>query len=346
MSAGRSARTGGATGSGIDEAVRVLCAGGLVAFPTETVYGLGADASSPEAIASCFAAKGRPADHPVIVHVAERTALDEWSSEPPASARRLVEAFWPGPLTVVVPRADHVLDDVTGGQETVALRMPDQPVASALLRGFAAVRGRPSGIVAPSANRFGQVSPTTADAVTEDLGDAVDIVLDDGLCAVGVESTIVDCTADPPRILRPGVITAEQIGDALGTSPVERPSRSGTAEATPPPRVPGSLETHYAPRARVRVVATADEVLSAVANALGSGDRVGVLGALGDTSLPEGVVDLRVPSDPAGYARHLYARLREADRRGVDVIVALPPEPEGVGLAVADRLVRAAGGAR
>lgn len=335
--------------TGIDEAVAVLRSGRLVAFPTETVYGLGADASSPRAVAGCFAAKGRPADHPVIVHVAEPAALDEWSSAVPDSARRLVGEFWPGPLTVVVPRADHVLSEVTGGQDTVALRMPDQPVALVLLRDFAGDRGVPSGIVAPSANRFGHVSPTTADAVAEELGEAVDLVLDGGPCAVGLESTIVNCTVDPPEILRPGAVTADQIADVLGASPSTPGSHGETPTATSRPRVPGSLETHYAPRAQVLVVGSAREAMTAVADARASGHRVGVLGLPDDPSgnfsdnLSGNVVDLAVPSDPAGYARCLYARLREADRRNVDVVVALPPAPEGIGVAVADRLARAAG---
>jgi L-threonylcarbamoyladenylate synthase len=317
-----------ATNDDIPRAVEALRRGGLVAFPTETVYGLGADAANVDALTRLYAVKGRPPDHPVIVHVAAPELLDQWAAEVPPAARRLALALWPGPLTIVVRRATRVPDAVTGGGDTVGVRVPDQPVALALLRAFG------GGIAAPSANRFGRVSPTTAGDVRADLGDDVDVVLDDGPCAVGVESTIVDCTGPGPVILRPGGVSRERIAELVGTPVTIR--RDGLV------RAPGTLKSHYAPEATVLLVER-DEVRDRAASMVAAGQRVAVLAAGAPPPVPEGVTVLDVPGDVDEYARVLYARLREADRLGVDVVVAVAPPDAGVGAAVRDRLRRAAG---
>lgn len=310
------------------DAAAILQRGGLVAFPTETVYGLGANALDTAAVARVFAVKGRPAGHPLIVHVAGTEDLERWSASVPASARRLAEALWPGPLTVIVARADHVPDVVAGGWPTIALRSPAHPVAQALLEAFG------GGIAAPSANRFGRVSPTTAADVRADLGGEVDLVLDGGPCRVGVESTIVDCTADVVTLLRPGGVSVELLEDVLG-APVARGAGPGAAPA------PGTLAAHYSPRAQVVLAATVAEALDRAATA---GGRRGVL-LPRTVEVPDGVTLLVAGEDPAGYARVLYARLREADRLGLDLLVAVPPAERGLGVAVADRLRRSAAGA-
>jgi len=296
-----------------------------VAFPTETVYGLGADASNAEAVARIFRVKGRPAGHPLIVHVAGIEDLGRFAETLPASALRLAEALWPGPLTVVVPRADHVPAVVAGGHRTIAVRAPAHPVAQELLQAFG------GGMAAPSANRFGRVSPTTAADVRADLGDDVDLILDGGACQVGVESTIVDCTGDQVVLLRPGGVPVEVLEGVLGAQ-VRRQAGPGA------PAAPGTLAAHYAPRARVVVAATVDE---AVALAVATGGRTGLL-LPGTAAAPPGVALLVADDDPAGYARALYASLRRADRLGLDLVIAVPPVEEGVGVAVADRLRRAA----
>ena len=309
------------------DAVAVLQRGGLVAFPTETVYGLGADAANATAVARIFEVKGRPADHPLIVHVGGTEDLSRWADAVPASARRLADALWPGPLTVVVRRADHVLDLVTGGWPTVALRSPAHPVAQALLEAFG------GGIAAPSANRFGRVSPTTVEDVRGDLGADVDLVLDGGPCSVGVESTIVDCTGEEVAVLRPGGISVDVLEGVLG-APV---ARRGGARA---PAAPGTLAAHYSPRAQVVVAETVAEARERAESA--AGRRGLLLPQPGDP--PEGVTLLVADEDPAGYARVLYARLRQADRLGLDLLVVVPPAEEGIGVAVADRIRRAAAG--
>lgn len=311
------------------DAVAVLRRGGLVAFPTETVYGLGADAGDPAAVARIFAVKGRPAGHPLIVHVGGTEDLERWTVAVPATARRLAEALWPGPLTIVMARAGHVSDAVTGGWPTVALRSPAHPMAQALLEAFG------GGIAAPSANRFGRVSPTTAADVRADLGGDVDLVLDGGPCRVGVESTIVHCTGDVVVVLRPGGVPAEVLDDILG-GPVARQAPPGS------PRAPGTLPAHYAPRAQVVVAASEEEALARVTSATG---RTGLL-APRPVEVPVGVTLLVAGEDPAAYAQALYARLREADRLGLELLVALPPAEAGVGVAVADRLRRAAASSR
>ena len=317
-----------ATDADITRAVDALRRGRLVAFPTETVYGLGADAAHPDALARLYAVKGRPAEHPVIVHVAEPVQLAEWAADVPRAARLLADALWPGPLTLVVPRAARVPDGITGGGDTVGLRVPDQPVALALLRAFG------GGIAAPSANRFGHVSPTTAADVRADLGDDADVVLDDGPCRVGVESTIVDCTGDELVILRPGGVTRERIEEVSG--------RPAAIARDSPVRAPGTLKSHYAPDATVLLV-DRDGLPDRAAALVAAGQRVAVLAEEPCPSLPAGVIVLDPPADVDDYARVLYARLHEVDRQGVDVLLAVPPRDTGLGTAVADRLRRAAG---
>ena len=315
----------------LDDAVRILRAGGLVAIPTETVYGLAADASNPAAVRRLYEVKGRPPGHPVIVHIAGIEALPRWASRVSEDARRLAEAFWPGPLTLILPRTSAALDEVTGGRDTVGLRVPNHPLTLALLRAF------DGGLAAPSANRFGRVSPTTAEDVRADLGGDVDLVLDGGPCDVGVESTIVDCSEEgaPPVILRPGGVTAEQIEAVLG-HPVRR---------TPdgPSRAPGMLPAHYAPHAQVLVVEDVDAALALAAAHARAGERTGLLTPRA-VAAPEGVTALVAGDTSEAYAAALYDRLREADRLGLDLLVVLPPPAEGVGVAVRDRLARAAAG--
>jgi L-threonylcarbamoyladenylate synthase len=308
----------------IARAAEVLRAGGLVAFPTETVYGLGADASSTDAVPRLFAVKGRPADHPVIVHLGDAAQLDAWGVEIDDAARTLTRACWPGPLTVVVRRAPHVDDTVTGGLETVGLRVPDQPVALALLRAFG------GGVAAPSANRFGRVSPTTAADVFVDLGDDVDLILDGGACRVGVESTIVDCSRPQPAILRLGGLPRERIEELLG-----RPVPIRDAGEV---RAPGTLESHYAPRAHVELSAL-ETLPDRIAAARERGEQVGVIGV----DAHAGAEVLGVPRDGDEYAHDLYRMLRDADARGLDRVFAVAPDPGGLGAAVADRLRRASG---
>jgi L-threonylcarbamoyladenylate synthase len=317
-----------ATDADIARAVEALRTGGLVAFPTETVYGLGADAANVHALARLYEVKGRPQSHPVIVHVGARELLDEWGASVPDTAHRLAEALWPGPLTIVVRRAARVPDAVTGGGDTVGVRVPDQPVALAMLRAFG------GGVAAPSANRFGRVSPTTADDVHGDLGDDVDVVLDDGPCTVGVESTIVDCTGAEPVILRPGGVPRERIEAVTGRSTPVR--RDGLV------RAPGSFKSHYAPEATVLLVER-DELDDRAASLIEAGQRVAVLAAGPLPRLPRYAIVLDAPRDVDEYARVLYARLRDADRVAVDVLLAVPPPDAGVGAAVRDRLRRAAG---
>lgn len=307
----------------------MLRAGGLVALPTETVYGLGANAEDPVAVARIFQVKGRPPSHPLIVHIAAADQLDDWVEEVPATARLLAERFWPGPLTLVLRRGRRVPLEATGGLETVAVRVPDHPVALALLSAFG------GGVTAPSANRFGSVSPTTADHVRAELGDAVDFVLDGGSCQVGVESTIVDVTGGMPSILRPGGVTREDLEAVLG-HPVAVPSTSGV-------RVPGQHPSHYAPRARV-VLVEPEKVVAEAELAQEAGHQVGVFlpACFADAAVKAHAV-VALPGSLDAYAQGLYGFLRELDQQGCDLIVASLPVEEGLGLAVANRLRRAAG---
>lgn len=289
-------------------AARLLGEGKLVAFPTETVYGLGADAENEAAVRRIFEVKGRPQGHPLIVHLADASLLPGWAADVPPAAARLAERFWPGPLTLILGRGPRVIPVVTGGQPTVGLRVPAHPLARTLLREF----GR--GVAAPSANRFGRVSPTTASHVREDLGSDADFLLDGGPCAVGLESTIVDLSSGEPGILRPGGVTREALEEALG--------RPVPVRASGPVRAPGRLESHYAPRARVVLAEPGERVRRA------------------EAFRREG---LRVVEIPSPAPEKLYAALRAADREGADVIVVGLPREEGLGLAVADRLRKAAG---
>jgi L-threonylcarbamoyladenylate synthase len=330
-------------GTDIAVAAATLATGGLVAFPTETVYGLGADASNDDAVAKIFAAKGRPRAHPLIVHLADDASLDDWAIDVPDAARRLVARAWPGPLTVILRRSARVADAVTGGAPTVGLRVPAHPMAQSLLRAL----GR--GIAAPSANRFGSVSPTTAAHVVAD-GIAVDYVLDGGACDVGVESTIVDLSRGRAVMLRPGGLARDAIEAIVGPL-------ADADEAAP--AAPGTLALHYAPRAIV-VAVDPDEVMATVAGWAVGSRRVAVLAPSSAfaawprfrapaTPIPGAsiglgsVVAYRLPDDLAGMARSLYAALRDLDAANVDVVIAALPPAVGLGEAVGDRLRRAAG---
>jgi len=308
----------------IAKAAQALKDGHLVAFPTETVYGLGADSQSAEAVAKIYKAKGRPADHPLIVHVSSMDALGDWASDVPGYAIALAREFWPGPMTLVVKRSELAKDFVTGGQDTVGVRVPEHVVALALLQQFERNGGR--GVAAPSANRFGAVSPTTASAVEDELADhlsADDLVLDGGASQVGVESTIVDCTGSTPRLLRLGAVTVEMIEAASGLGVVGFSEKSEI-------RVSGSLESHYAPKAKV--------ILNAAAQP-GEG-----LIAMADMETPAGVIRLAAPRSTDEYASILYSSLREADSQGLSKVFAIEPQGDGLAEAIRDRLTRAAYG--
>ncbi|MCL6667869.1 L-threonylcarbamoyladenylate synthase [Streptomyces panaciradicis] len=315
--------------SDIDKAAGVLRAGGLVGLPTETVYGLGANAEDPAAVARIFQVKGRPPSHPLIVHIGGAEQLGDWAEDVPETARLLAEHFWPGPLTLVLRRGPRVPLEATGGLETVAVRVPAHPTALALLSAFG------GGVTAPSANRFGSVSPTTADDVRAELGDAVDCVLDGGPCEVGVESTIVDATGEVPSILRPGGVTREDLEAVLG-HPLAVPATSDV-------RVPGQHPSHYAPRARV-VLVEPENVVAEAERAQALGHQVGVFlpSSYADAALKAHAV-VPVPDSMAAYAHGLFGFLRDLDRQGCDLIVASLPVEEGLGLAIANRLRRAAG---
>jgi len=307
----------------VRRAAEILKRGGLVAFPTETVYGLGADASSKDAVTRLYAAKRRPLDHPVIVHFADADLAFSWARDVPQAAKKLAAKFWPGPLTLILKKSAQAGDYVTGGQDSVGVRVPSHPVAQELLRAFG------GGIAAPSANRFGQVSPTTAAHVREDLGKDVELVLDGGPSEVGIESTIVDLSSGDPVLLRPGRISAAELEAALGSPVLARQSDS--------PRHSGGLERHYAPRTPARLVPT-HELDKEIARLK---DRIAVLAF----SRPDERVDywLRMPREPQAYAHKLYAALRELDSAQCEMIlIEAPPEaPQWAG--VRDRLERATG---
>jgi L-threonylcarbamoyladenylate synthase len=310
----------------VDAAANLL-AGGLVAFPTETVYGLGADACNAEAVARIYGVKGRPADHPLIVHVASLDGLGDWADEVPQYAIALGRDFWPGPMTLIVKRSELAEDFVTGGQDTVGVRVPNHPVALGLLEAFARAGGK--GVAAPSANRFGNVSPTTAQAVVDELSEYLgesDQILDGGACAVGVESTIIDCTGDAPRILRPGAVTAQMIAES---TVLQVGGVVGAADQQEI-RASGSLESHYAPVATVVL------------------DRAPIAGegfvASADIETPAGVVRLAAPKNDDDFARVLYSALRSADEQGLETVVVAQPAGDGIAVAIRDRLKRAAHG--
>jgi L-threonylcarbamoyladenylate synthase len=315
-----------------EAAVTALRSGRLAVLPTETVYGLGADASRSSAVARVYAVKSRPADHPLIVHLPDSGALDRWAVRVPGYAARLAAACWPGPLTLVLPRSAAAGDHVTGGQDTVALRVPDHPLTLAVLAAFG------GGVAAPSANRFGRVSPTTAAHVLTGLADALvpgqDVVLDGGPCRVGVESTILDCTGPAPRLLRPGAISADEVA-RIGGEPAVAAGGSRV-------RAPGMLASHYAPRAQVRVL-DGGAVPASPGRGLRADPDTGLL-APASVPTPEGLVRLAAPADADDYARVVYAALHEADALGLATVLAVPPEGPGVAAAVRDRLSRAAAG--
>jgi L-threonylcarbamoyladenylate synthase len=297
----------------VAEGARRLAAGEAVAFPTETVYGLGADALDPLAVAKIFALKGRPADHPLIVHFHEPSDVERWTASVPEPARKLAQAFWPGPLTMILPRGEAVPHAVTGGQETVGLRCPSHPVARELLREFARVGS--GAVAAPSANKFGHVSPTTAAHVREEFGPDL-FILDGGACEVGLESTIVDLSRGVPVLLRPGAITRGQLAAVLGVRPGDRDAAA--------PRASGTLAAHYAPRTPVALVDR--DTIEAERR---RGARIAVLG-------------LEERPDPVRYGHDLYARLRELDAAGADRILVEAPPIDPAWEAVNDRLARAA----
>jgi L-threonylcarbamoyladenylate synthase len=311
------------TADAIVQAAANLRAGSLVAFPTETVYGLGADATNASAVARIYEVKGRPQDHPLIVHIASMNDMDKWCEEIPAYAISLARDFWPGPMTLILKRSHLAQDFITGGQETVGVRVPDHVLALALLNAFSKIGG--AGIAAPSANRFGQVSPTTAEAVQEEIGDYLqpqDQIMDGGASHVGVESTIIDCTHELPRILRPGAITEEKIMDSTGLSLLEN--------VDDVIRVSGSLENHYSPKAKVILDSTAKPGQGFI--------------ALADIATPKGAIRLAAPRDIDEYARLLYSALRLGDSQGIREIAVIAPVGEGLAVAIRDRLLRASRG--
>jgi len=318
----------------IDAAARALEQGALVAFPTETVYGLGADAENPAAVAAIYAAKGRPQDHPVIVHLAPGAPLDYWASEIPQEAHALAEAFWPGPLTMILKRASNIPDAVSGGQDTVGLRCPSHPVAIALLRAFKGGRG---GVAAPSANKFGHVSPTLAQHVRDEFGadGSVALVLDGGASQVGIESTIVDLSrlaTHGPVLLRPGHISAEAIAAVIDQLPA--------APDAAAPRASGTLESHYAPHTPVAMQDSAT-LRATLADLAQAGRKVALIHY---TDMPPTHAALRLPATPDGFAHALYAALRAMDGQGADLILVEAPPKDGPWLGVNDRLRRAAHG--
>jgi L-threonylcarbamoyladenylate synthase len=307
------------TADAMASAAKHLVAGDLVAFPTETVYGLGADASNSAAVARIYSVKGRPNDHPLIVHIASMDRMGAWASEVFEYAIALAREFWPGPMTLVLKRSELAGDFVTGGQDTVGVRVPDHVVALALLEAFEKAGGK--GVAAPSANRFGHVSPTTATAVIEELGNYLskdDLILDGGACDVGVESTIIDCTGAAPSVLRPGAISVVMIEECTGLK---------TMQSDKEIRVSGSLENHYAPIAKVLLRENAITGQGLIAHS--------------SIKTPEGVVRLASPNNDEEFAHILYSALRDADARGLAEVVVVQPIGIGIAVAIRDRLNRA-----
>ena len=327
------------TADAMAAAAAKLASGALVAFPTETVYGLGADASNAAAVARIYSVKGRPADHPLIVHVSSMHRMGDWAEEIPGYAIALARDYWPGPMTLVFKRSNVAQDFITGGQDSVAVRVPDHVVALALLQAFEKAGGR--GVAAPSANRFGHVSPTSAQAVADELSEYLadgDQIIDGGACTVGVESTIIDCTGDAPRILRPGAITAAMIEVSTGIQvaiTVKSPDLGSVNNSTEISsdeliRVSGSLENHYAPLAKVLLCETPEPGQGFI--------------ALASIQTPPGVIRLASPADDEEFAQVLYSALRQADAQGLSEIVVMQPIGVGIAVAIRDRLARAANG--
>jgi L-threonylcarbamoyladenylate synthase len=315
------------TADTIRDAAAALKAGHLVAFPTETVYGLGADARNADAVERIYQVKGRPADHPLIVHISSINQVEKWAAEAPDYAIALARNLWPGPMTLIFKRSEIAQDFITGGQDTVGLRIPGDALALALIAEFEKISD--SAIAAPSANRFGHVSPTTAQAVSAELSAYLtddDLILDGGACVVGVESTIIDCTGMNPRVLRPGAITDEIIAEVTGLEIASSTSKDATSEI----RVSGSIENHYSPLATVLL------------------DQTPIAGqgfiALAESPTPEGVIRLASPKDNEEFAHILYASLRAADEKGLQKVVVKQPQGNGIAIAIRDRLIRAANG--
>jgi L-threonylcarbamoyladenylate synthase len=309
------------TADTISNAAQALIDGHLVAFPTETVYGLGADATNKKAVSRIYSVKGRPIGHPLIVHISSINKLDQWATDIPDYAIKLAREFWPGPMTLILPRTDLAKDYITGGQNNVGLRVPAQPVALALLTKFEDLGGQ--GLAAPSANKFGAVSPTTADAVEEELGDYLDskdLVLDGGQCLVGIESTIIDCTGLAPKVLRPGAITQEMIESSLGKKSEKKTKEFGI-------KVSGIFESHYAPKAEIIMNGLAKE---------GEGFI-----ALSNFSTPTGAIRLASPITLEQFAKELYSAFRNADRYRISRVVVLTPEGNGLAAAIEDRIEKA-----
>ncbi len=309
------------TADTISNAAQALINGHLVAFPTETVYGLGADATNEKAVSRIYSVKGRPVGHPLIVHISSINKLEQWATDIPDYAIKLAREFWPGPMTLILPRTDLAKDFITGGQNNVGLRVPAQPIALALLKKFEDLGGQ--GVAAPSANRFGAVSPTTAEAVGEELGnylDSEDLVLDGGQCLVGIESTIIDCTGLVPKVLRPGAITEEMIEQVLD-------KKADNTEGKLNIRAPGILDSHYAPTAEISLNAFAEP---------GEGFL-----ALSKFQTPVGAIRLASPGSVEQYARDLYSALRFADHLGLKKVAVLAPEGNGIEKAILDRLEKA-----
>ena len=310
------------TASIIKDAALALKEGYLVAFPTETVYGLGADATNEKAVARIYEVKGRPTDHPLIVHISSMELLDQWAREIPEYAIKLARKFWPGPMTLVLPRTNIAKDFITGSQDTVAIRVPSHTLASQLLKEFESLGGY--GVAAPSANKFGKVSPTNSAAVEEELGSSLsqsDQILDGGQSQIGIESTVIDCTRNIPRILRPGFITIEMLENVFGEKLFE--FESGNIKI----KAPGLLDSHYSPNASV--------------NLNGAPQPGDGFIALAHIPTPTGVIRLASPKDGTEYAKVLYEALRSADRLGLKVIVAISPTTQGIGLAIDNRLSKA-----
>ena len=315
------------TAEAVQAAAKTLLGGNLVAFPTETVYGLGADALNKQAVGRIYEVKGRPADHPLIVHIHSLQVMERWVQDVPRYAIALARDFWPGPMTLIFKRSILAQDFITGGQNTVGVRVPNHPVALSLLEAFYNLGGL--GIAAPSANRFGHVSPTSAQAVNHELTQYLqpdDQVMDGGPCSIGVESTIIDCTGDVPRILRPGAITEEMIKELTGLSAVMTKS----SEESENIRVSGSLEKHYAPAAKVLL----DQTPVAGQGFIAPSRRV----------TPTGVTRLAAPKNSDEFARDLYTALRKADELGLQEVVVEQPQGDGIAIAVRDRLLRASNG--
>jgi L-threonylcarbamoyladenylate synthase len=309
------------TADTISNAAQALINGHLVAFPTETVYGLGADATNEKAVSRIYSVKGRPVGHPLIVHISSINKLDLWATDIPDYAIKLAREFWPGPMTLILPRTNLAKDCITGGQNNVGLRVPAQPIALALLKNFEDFGGL--GVAAPSANRFGAVSPTTAEAVGEELGsylNSEDLVLDGGKCLVGIESTIIDCTELEPEVLRPGAITEEMIEQVLDRKADNSQDKSKV-------KAPGLLESHYAPKAKVKINTKTE---------IGDGFI-----ALSEFTTPSGAIRLSSPNNVDQFANELYLALRSADKQGLDAVVVIAPEGNGIAKAIRDRLQKA-----